>query len=103
MAAADASIPPDQEFLALLVHRGWLTREAAREALAAAGAGSPLAESLAEASGLDQRTLGWLRRTHVMNPPEIPGYRMGERLGSGGTAEVWAAQREKDLDRKSVV
>jgi eukaryotic-like serine/threonine-protein kinase len=35
----------------------------------------------------------------VQNPgaqPEIEGYRLGQRLGSGGFAAVWAAERESD-------
>lgn len=30
------------------------------------------------------------------SPPRVPGYRLGERLGVGGTGTVWAATREAD-------
>ena len=79
----------------MLVHRGWLGREQARSALASPS----LTEGLRAAAPWDEKQLAWLRRTRGMQAPEIPGYRMGERLGVGGTAEVWAAQREKDFGR----
>jgi serine/threonine protein kinase len=95
MASGSAIPPADQEFLAALVHRGWLDREQARAVLAAPAP----ATALQEAGGWDAKQLAWLRRTRGMQAPEVPGYRIGERLGVGGTAEVWAAQREKDFAR----
>ncbi|MDA1260507.1 MAG: serine/threonine-protein kinase [Planctomycetota bacterium] len=95
MGSASAHPQADQEFLAALVHRGWLGREQARTVLEAA----TLAEGLQAAVGWDSKQQSWLRRTRGMQTPEIPGYRIGERLGAGGTAEVWAAQREKDFAR----
>ncbi len=35
--------------------------------------------------------------TDPMTPPEVPGYRLGERLGSGATGTVWSALRSRDL------
>lgn len=95
MAPGSAFSPADQEFLALLVHRGWLSREQARSVLAAPA----LEAALAAAAGWDAKQQAWLRRTRGMQQPEIPGYKIGEKLGAGGTAEVWAAQREKDFSR----
>jgi serine/threonine-protein kinase len=98
MSAATPVPARDQEFLAQLVHAGWLDRNAARELMTRAGQ-EPLEALLAALGGWDEKQLAWLRRTKAMGAPEIPGYLMGERLGAGGTAEVWAAQRQKDFAR----
>lgn len=88
----------DQEFLAQLVHAGWIPRSAVPGLLPAAERGE-LAAALQSARGWDAQQVEWLRRTRAMTAPAIPGYVMGERLGSGGTADVWAAQRQKDFSR----
>lgn len=98
MSAATPVPARDQEFLAQLVHAGWLDRDAARQLMARAEQ-EPLAGLLAAHGGWDAQQLDWLRRTQAMSAPEIPGYLVGERLGAGGTAEVWAAQRQKDFAR----
>ncbi len=98
MTARAAEAAGDAEFLAQLVHAGWLERAAVPGILAAA-AETSLDQALAAAGGWDAQQLAWLRRTRAMAAPEIPGYVLGERLGAGGTAEVWAAQRQKDFSR----
>ena len=98
MTAAKPGADQDQEFLAQLVHAGWLDRDTARGLLARVGH-EPLAQLLASAGGWDAKQVAWLRQTKAMTAPEIPGYQMGERLGAGGTAEVWAAQRQRDFAR----
>ncbi|HEV7172236.1 serine/threonine-protein kinase [Pedococcus sp.] len=35
--------------------------------------------------------------TDPMPPPDVPGYRLGEHLGTGATGTVWAALRSRDL------
>lgn len=98
MTAAAPVSGQDQEFLAQLVHAGWLDRDAARSLLTRAGS-APFDSLVATAGGWDEKQVAWLRRTRAMTAPEIPGYQMAERLGVGGTAEVWAAQRQKDFAR----
>jgi serine/threonine-protein kinase len=80
------------EFLALLVHRGLVPRARA-ESLAGALQGG------AELDGLLTEQLGWspaqvrkLRRTRAGEIPEIPGYEVLEKLGTGGTADVFKAR-----------
>jgi eukaryotic-like serine/threonine-protein kinase len=82
----------DPEFLALLVHRGHVPREQARELARAL-------ESGAELDGLLQQRLGWseaqlakLRRTRAGEIPELPGYEVLAKLGTGGTADVFKAR-----------
>ncbi len=89
----------DVEFLALLVHRGHLSREQAGVLL-------PRLRSGEELDGLLERELGWssahvarLRRTRAGEIPEIPGYEILDQVGSGGTAVVFRA-REKATKRE---
>ncbi len=98
MAGAPPISAQDQQFLAQLVHAGWLGREGAQRVMESVGQ-APFADLLRQAGGWDAQNLEWLRRTRGMTAPEIPGYVIGEKLGSGGTADVWAAQREKDFAR----
>ena len=86
----------DQQFLAQLVFRGYLPREQAQLVLEAA-AEVPFDDALAAVTDWDGQRIGFLRRTEVMAKPEIPGFKMGSLLGSGATAEVFAAQRKKDF------
>ncbi len=97
--AEDRTAPDgDQAFLALLTHRGWLTREQAAAVLRAA-AERPFDEALLEVTGWSPAKLAHLRRTDAMQRPEIPGYDVEARLGVGGTAEVFRARRRKDFRR----
>ena len=94
---ASPSVPAeDQSFLAQLVFRGYLARELATVVLEAA-AEVPFDDALAAVTDWDSARIQFLRRTKVMQAPEIPGFKMGPLLGSGATAEVFAAQRNKDF------
>ena len=88
----------DLEFLALLVHRGWLPRGAVDPLLADAR-DDGLDAALARLDGWDAKRVQWLRRTDGMRRAELPGYQVERLLGKGATAEVWAARRSKDLKR----
>lgn len=90
--------PVDQDFLVQLVHRGFLDRDAARLALEAA-AEVGLDAALAAVMDWEDNYVAYLRRTDALKRPEIPGYRVESLLGEGATAEVFAAQREKDFRR----
>jgi len=88
----------DLEFLAILVHRGHVPRERAQELAQAVEGGTAL-------DALLQRELGWsraqlekLRRTRAGEIPELPGYEILAKVGSGGTSDVFKA-REKSTQR----
>ncbi|HEX9793539.1 MAG TPA: serine/threonine-protein kinase [Planctomycetota bacterium] len=87
--------PADQEFLALLVHRGYLTRDDALGILRSA-AEAGLEAALGAATGWDAAKRAYMRRTKGLSEPEIPGYRTEAQLGVGGTSEVFAARRLQD-------
>ncbi len=88
----------DQEFLALLVHRGFLPRERAVAVLQAAQVAG-FEAALAAETGWGDDKVAFLRRTRGLAEPEIPGYRVERRVGVGGTAEVFAARRLQDHRR----
>jgi len=82
----------DVEFLALLVHRGLVPREHARELARAVEAGSALDGVLADSLGWSDAQIQKLRRTRAGEIPELPGYEILAKLGTGGTAEVFQAR-----------
>jgi len=95
---AAAPTPQEQEFLALLVHRGFLERGHAisvLEQVAEVG----MVEALHAITGWDEKKIAFLRRTRGLQEPEIPGYKIEKKLGEGGTSEVFGARREKDFAR----
>ncbi|MDA0666785.1 MAG: serine/threonine-protein kinase [Planctomycetota bacterium] len=96
MAVSPPVPAEDQSFLAQLVFRGYLARELATVVLEAAGE-VPFDDALAAVTDWDEARIAFLRRTKVMQAPEIPGFKMGQLLGTGATAEVFAAQRIKDF------
>ena len=89
----------DVEFLALLVHRGFLTAEEAQALAPGAEGGGSLDDRLIDELGWDPAEVARLRRTRCGEVPEIPGYDLQETLGVGGTATVFAA-REKKTNRR---
>jgi serine/threonine-protein kinase len=88
----------DVDFLALLVHRGHLPRERAEELLSSLKRGTPLDELLVRDVGWTDAQVQRMRRTRAGEVPEIPGYEIQAKLGTGGTAEVFRA-REKATQR----
>ncbi len=93
------SVPPspqDQQFLALLVHRGFLDRKDAVRVLERAR-DNGFESALGVTTGWDANKVGYLRRTKAMQEPQIPGYRMERKLGAGGTSEVFGARTEQGL------
>lgn len=85
----------DTRFLALLVHRGQLSREQAEGLVPRLREGDELDLLLAEEIGWTDEKIARLRRTNAGEIPEIPGYDVIERLGSGGTADVFRALEKK--------
>jgi len=91
--------PPDAKdelrFLAALVHRGQATAAEAEGLVAELQAGGSLDELLVAKLGREEDWVARMRRTNAGEIPEVPGYEIGERLGVGGTATVWAAVEKK--------
>ncbi|MDP6739848.1 MAG: serine/threonine-protein kinase [Planctomycetota bacterium] len=85
----------DARFLALLVHRGYLSREAAEPLLAPLKQGEPLDDLLEARLGWEAERVLMLRRTRAGEQPEIPGIEVLGLLGSGGTADVFRVQERK--------
>ena len=87
--------PGDVAFLAKLVHRGHLGRDAAAELAPRVERGEELDRLLVEVCGLEPERVAELRRTGAGEWPEIPGYRLEALLGVGGTARVFRALHAK--------
>jgi len=85
----------DTRYLALLVHRGHVGRVDAEALLPLLRAGGDLDRLLAERLGWDAEKVARLRRTNAGEIPEIPGYDIIAKLGSGGTADVFRALEKK--------
>jgi serine/threonine-protein kinase len=90
----ESKTPPmrDVEFLALLVHRGFVPRERAQELSQALQAGAALDGLLVRALGWSEAEVHKLRRTKAGEVPELPGYEILGKLGTGGTADVFKAR-----------
>jgi serine/threonine-protein kinase len=82
----------DVEFLALLVHRGHVPRARAKSLMAALEAGAELDPLLTRELGWSAAQVEKLRRTRAGEIPEIPGYEILARAGTGGTADVFRAR-----------
>jgi eukaryotic-like serine/threonine-protein kinase len=85
----------DTRFLALLVHRGQLSREQAESLVPRLREGDELDALLCAVVGWSADKVERLRRTNAGEIPEIPGYDVIERLGTGGTADVFRALEKK--------
>jgi len=82
----------DVEFLALLVHRGHVPRAVAQGLVERLRAGEALDGLLAQSCGLTPAQVRGLRRTRAGEIPEIPGFEILAKLGTGGTADVFRAR-----------
>jgi len=82
----------DVEFLALLVHRGLVPRAEAEGLARALHGGAELDALLAQTLGWSEAQLTKLRRTRAGEIPEIPGYEILTKAGTGGTADVFQAR-----------
>ncbi|MBC8403711.1 MAG: serine/threonine protein kinase [Planctomycetes bacterium] len=95
---SNAPAHDDQEFLALLVHRGFMQRPDAVRVLKVA-AEKGFEPALSVTTGWDRKKIAYLRTSRGLQEPEIPGYRMGRKLGEGGTSEVFGARRKADFGK----
>ncbi len=85
----------DVQFLALLVHRGHMERADAEQLLPHLRAGRPLDPLLVSMLGWDEKKVKQLRRTRGGEHPEIPGFEIVGRIGTGGTADVFRATEKQ--------
>jgi len=85
----------DVDLLARFVHHGLLSKEEARGLVPELQGGAVLDDLLVERLGWDPDVVAARRRTGGDVPPEIPGYALERRLGTGGTADVWLARERK--------
>ena len=85
----------DARFLAALVQRGHLPLEMARALDVDLRTGSALDDLLVRKAGWTKDAVARARRTEAGLKPEIPGYDVGAKLGSGGTSDVFAAVERK--------
>ena len=87
----------DVDLLTQLVHNGLLPKEEARNLIPELQKGASLDQLLVD-RGWDAEELARLRATGGHPVPEIPGFVLKQRLGVGGTAQVFLA-REKKTNR----
>lgn len=92
------TVMDDVQFLAVLVHRGHLTRGEAETLLAELKKGGELDSLLEQKFQWTADQVARLRRTRGGEVPEIPGYEILGPLGTGGTADVFRARDKKTGD-----
>ncbi|MCK6447984.1 MAG: serine/threonine protein kinase [Planctomycetes bacterium] len=85
----------DVAFLALLVHRRKLNKDLAEAVFAELKRGGDLDRLLEGALGCSSEDVAKLRRTRAGEIPEIPGYDVIQKIGSGGTADVFRVHEKK--------
>ncbi len=85
----------DTEFLAILVHRGVILKDVAEQVFPKLKQGGNLAALLEHHAGLAPEVIAKLRRTRGGETPEIPGYEILGKAGTGGTADVFRAREKK--------
>ena len=88
--------PEETEFLALLVHRGFIGEADARELFAQEGEESPLLAVLADRGLLAADEARRLFRNKVGERPRLTRYEIKGRLGEGKTALVFKALDRRD-------
>ncbi len=102
--------PTDLQLLVRLVHCGHIEEQPAKQMAQRLQAGEELDELLIE-SGHESEWVERMRRTGAFETPEIPGYEILGRLGTGGTADVFRARDKRSqqqlalkvLNRKSTL
>ena len=82
----------DTEFLAILVHRGLVLRDVAEQVFRGLQQGGELDGLLEHHAGLAPEVIAKWRRTRGGEIPEIPGYEILGKAGTGGTADVFRAR-----------
>ncbi len=87
--------PTDLEFLVLLVHNGQLEKSQAEGLVPRLQGGEPLDDLLIDELGLSEEWVDKMRRTRAGEIPEIPGYEMIGKVGTGGTADVFQVRDKK--------
>ena len=85
----------DVDFLLKLVHRGLLLEETGKVIFQELQAGGELDALLEHHAGLSPDVIERWRRTDGGEIPEIPGYEILGKAGTGGTADVWRAREKK--------
>jgi serine/threonine-protein kinase len=90
----------DIEFLALLVHRGHVLRDVAERLFPLVQRGERLDALLEHHALLAPEVIARLRRTRAGEIPEIPGYEIIGKAGTGGTSDVF---RARDLKTQRVI
>ena len=85
----------DVDFLLKLVHRGLLLEETGKLVFQELQEGGDLDTLLAHHAGLSDEVIERWRRTDGGEIPEIPGYEILGKAGTGGTADVWRAREKK--------
>ena len=83
------------ELLAGLVHAGLLDAEVARQALATDPDPAALAGLIEELAGWPAGEFERRVARDPERPPQLPGYRIEQLLGRGGTARVWRARTDR--------
>ncbi|MDP6540469.1 MAG: serine/threonine-protein kinase [Planctomycetota bacterium] len=83
------------QFLALLVHRGHLSRAQAEPLVDSLKVGEALDDLLGSEIGWDEATVARMRRTRGGEIPEIPGIEVLGKLGTGGTADVFKVRDQR--------
>ncbi|HEB54669.1 MAG TPA: serine/threonine protein kinase [bacterium] len=90
--ARNRTVIPSTKLLALLVHRGVVAPDVARDALASGDPGS----FLAKAGVCDAAQWREWQRTEGGTRPVLRRYELGELLGEGGVGRVFAARDRTD-------
>ncbi|MFT5289303.1 MAG: serine/threonine protein kinase [Planctomycetota bacterium] len=93
----------DVEFLALLVHREHLSRTEAQQLVPRLKEGATLDDLLIEDLGWSEEKVDEMRRTRAGEIPELPGFDVLGKIGTGGTADVFKAADVRQGQRGQTV
>jgi eukaryotic-like serine/threonine-protein kinase len=89
------NVPDELRFLALLVHRGHLPHDRAAALADSVQRGHSLDGLLVDQLGWEASHVEKLRRTQGGEIPDLPGFELLGKLGTGGTADVFRALEKK--------